>query len=261
MISGFTTLLLIVAIAGCMFFTLQSLSKGYVSVGGFSVFRVVTGSMEPTIAKGAMIISKKQNISTIKTNDIICFRTNDKTLGHATITHRVINVFTNPDGSVMLQTKGDANPTADASFVSEKQLIGRVIKYTGDDSKMSEIIRFLTGDFGFIACILLPVIIIAAWIFKDAVKSMKSAIDDMKSQLEKTPKSTISDEEYQDIYKKIQNEVRKELEQDVLQNKNCDAKSNCCNAVGGEDSSENNKDCGCENCAEDYQPVSTSENA
>lgn len=214
LVSAVTTAMLLLAIVACLFFTLQSLSKGYVSLGGFSVFRVVTGSMEPTISKGALIVSKAQDISTVKQNDIVCFVSDDKTIGRATITHRVINVFTNPDGSTMLQTKGDANPTADSALVSERQFIGRVIKYTGDDSKMSGAIKFITGDFGFIACILLPVIIIAAWIFKDAVKSMKTAIEDMKSQLEDNKSAVIiSDEEY----KQIEQRIRKELEQDALQ--------------------------------------------
>jgi len=232
LISGLTTVLLLLTIAVCLFFTLQSLSKGYASVGGYSISRVVTGSMEPTIHKGAILISKKQDISTIKVNDVICFRTDDKILGRATITHRVINVFTTPDGNTVLQTKGDANPTADPSPVSSRQLIGRVIKYTGDNSKMSDVVKFLTGDIGFIACILLPVIIIAAWIFKDAVKSMKAAIEDMKARLDK-PESTISDDEYREIYKKIENEVRRELEQNEAKNSdnNCENKVDGCQSV------------------------------
>ena len=232
LISGLTTVLLLLSIVACLFLTLQSLSKGYVSVGGFSIFRVVTGSMEPNIHKGAIIIAKKQDISAININDVICFRTDDKILGRATITHRVINVFTNPDGKTVLQTKGDANPTADTSHVTEGQLIGRVIKYTGDDSKMSDVIKFLTGDIGFIACILLPVIIIAAWIFKDAVKSMKKALEEMKAQLDKEA-ATLSDEEYNEIYQKVQNEVRKELEQDARKNTqdNCEDKVECSEPV------------------------------
>lgn len=222
MISGFSTLVLVIAIAVCLFFTLQSLSLGYVSFGGTSMFRVVTGSMEPEIPVGSLLVSKKADVKTISVDDIVCFRSKEQSVRGIIITHRVIEIFTTPDGSTVLQTKGDANLTADVNVVTQDNLIGRVVWHTGDGSTMAKVINFVTSDFGFLACIILPVVLIAVWIFKDAIKSMKKAISDAESMLkENQVKSaemsdvSISKEEYEALYNKIEQEVRKELEQDA----------------------------------------------
>lgn len=220
LISAGATVLLLVALVCCVFFTLQSISTGYVSFGGVSVFRVVTGSMEPEISVGALLAAQKVDIETIKERDIVCYRATAQGVGKVVITHRVVGVGHLPDGSTVLQTKGDANLTADAEYVSQAQLIGRVIWHTGDGSFMARVLQFLTSDFGFLACILLPVILIAIWICRDAIKNMKKAIQDVEEQLqaqEKQEKVTISAEEYAQMVAKVQEEVRKELEQDAAQ--------------------------------------------
>lgn len=177
--------------------------------------------MEPEIPVGALLTSKQVEIEEIKENDIICFRSNEFGQGPKIITHRVIAIYTNPDGTIALQTKGDANPVVDATLVSEKQLIGRVTNYTGDGSKMAEIIRFLTSDFGFLACIILPVVLIAIWIFKDAIKNMKEAIVAANKQLDEQKGQNpepISEQEYTELYKKVEEELRKEMQNNVQNN-------------------------------------------
>ena len=218
LVSGFTTLVLVAVIALCLFFTLQSLSVGYVSFFGNSVFRVVTGSMEPEIPVGALLIAKKTDIETIRERDIVCYRSSNTQLGGIIITHRVVGIYHDPNGEVVLQTKGDANPAADTEAVTEAQLIGRVKTYTGSGSTMAKVIQFLTSDFGFLACILLPVLLIAGFIFRDAVRGMKEAIDTAKQQLDEQPtpsETTLSEQEYEQLCQQIEEEVRKEMEQHV----------------------------------------------
>ena len=43
------TVLLVLAVALCLYVVVQVLSNGYANIGGFMMFRVVTGSMEPEI--------------------------------------------------------------------------------------------------------------------------------------------------------------------------------------------------------------------
>lgn len=224
LISGFTTLILILAVVACLFFTLQSLSLGYVSIGGTSLFRVVTGSMEPQIPIGSLLVSKNCDIDTVDIDDIVCYRSTGDGKRGVIITHRITEIYKLPDGSTALQAKGDANLTADSELVTQKNLIGQVVWHTGDGSKMATVVNFLTSDFGFLACIILPVILVALWIFKDAVKSMKKAISDAEEQLKKEsdndPKTNISKEEYQELYNKIEEELRKELEQNAEKDSN-----------------------------------------
>ncbi len=223
LLSGLTTLLLLVALVACVFFTLQSLSVGHVSFGGVSMFRVVTGSMEPEISVGALLAAQKVDIDDVAVKDVVCFRAEASGVGRVIITHRVVGIQQLPNGNTVLQTKGDANLTEDAQYVTQAQLIGRVIWHTGDGSTMAQILQFLTSDFGFLACILLPVVLIAIWICKDAIKSMKKAVADVEQQLQEQEQKAkqaarLSKEEYDKMYDRLAEEVRKELEQDAAQN-------------------------------------------
>ena len=74
-INVLVTVLLILAVLLCLYVVIQVLSNGYVSFGGFMMFRVVTGSMEPTIPVGALLVTRQVDIKTIQLDDIICFRT------------------------------------------------------------------------------------------------------------------------------------------------------------------------------------------
>ena len=73
-ITTVVTLILISAIALCLFVTIQVLGKGYTSFGGYSFFRVITGSMEPEIPVGTLILTKEVDINTLNIGDIISFR-------------------------------------------------------------------------------------------------------------------------------------------------------------------------------------------
>ena len=74
-ISTVVTVLLVLAVVFCLYSVVQVLSKGYVNIGGFMMFRVVTGSMEPTMPTGTLLITREVDIETVALDDIVCFRT------------------------------------------------------------------------------------------------------------------------------------------------------------------------------------------
>ncbi|NMA91680.1 MAG: signal peptidase I [Firmicutes bacterium] len=73
---------------------------------GYQLYMIESGSMEPTLPVGAVILSRKpKDASRLKENEIVTFR-NESGL---TITHRIIEVIVADDGTVSYRTKGD-NP-------------------------------------------------------------------------------------------------------------------------------------------------------
>ena len=54
-VSLLVTLMLILAVLLCLYVVVQVMSNGYVNIGGYMMFRVVTGSMEPTIPEATPI--------------------------------------------------------------------------------------------------------------------------------------------------------------------------------------------------------------
>ncbi|NLE24877.1 MAG: signal peptidase I [Clostridiaceae bacterium] len=82
-------------------------NKGEVpNILGFNFFVVESGSMEPTINIGAVIVCRKpKEPGKLKVNDIITF----KNLAGYIVTHRIIEVITDNNGTTAYRTKGD-NP-------------------------------------------------------------------------------------------------------------------------------------------------------
>jgi len=120
----------IVGVVVCVFLmpvlimNLTIVIKSYVNPGkvpdffGIKPFVVVTGSMEPAIYGGDLVITKTVDPSKLKPNDIISFKD-----GNSVITHR-IKELTEKDGEPAFITQGDANNAADENPVAYSQVEG-----------------------------------------------------------------------------------------------------------------------------------------
>lgn len=92
---------------------------GYKGVGGYRYLDILTGSMEPNIPVGAVVVIKETPISELKVHDVITYRLNSSTY----VTHRIVK-FTEDKKAI---TKGDANNADDIAPVSESQIVGKVL--------------------------------------------------------------------------------------------------------------------------------------
>ena len=88
------------------------------SLFGYKFFIVLSGSMEPEIYKGDLVIVKNIDSNTLKENDIIAFRDKD---GYV-ITHRIVEI--NYDDGKKFITKGDNNNVNDADSVALESVEG-----------------------------------------------------------------------------------------------------------------------------------------
>ena len=82
---------------------------------------VASGSMEPTINVGDVVIVKKCNSNDIEINDVVEYTRKDYS-----VIHRVIDKY-QVDGEFFFITKGDNNNSEDSDPVSEEMLKGKVI--------------------------------------------------------------------------------------------------------------------------------------
>jgi signal peptidase I len=80
-------------------------------VFGYRTMTMLTGSMAPEIDPGDVTIVTPIAISEVTEGMVITYHRPIE--DHSLVTHRVISVETAPDGSVSVQTKGDANEAAD----------------------------------------------------------------------------------------------------------------------------------------------------
>lgn len=118
---------IIIILAIYYFVQIKVFNKPYANIFGYTFFEVATGSMDPTIDVGDVIIVKITN--EVNENDIIvCNKDN------AFITHRLIKI--EEDNFI---TKGDANNTEDEPM-QKSDLIGKVVNIIPDFSLWRKII-------------------------------------------------------------------------------------------------------------------------
>lgn len=80
---------------------------------------VISGSMEPSLPTGTLIMVRPPGDKLFAPNDIITFRKDD-----ILITHRIIDV--GYDGNFYYVTQGDANSNPDPDPVRPQQVLGHV---------------------------------------------------------------------------------------------------------------------------------------
>ena len=95
------------------------------SIAGYSIFRITTGSMEPTIPTGTYILTRKTPADLIGEGDIITFYSEDPAIAGMPNTHRVMQVVEGDTRNFV--TRGDANHIDDKLPVDQSQVIGRYV--------------------------------------------------------------------------------------------------------------------------------------
>ena len=218
-VSMAVSLLLVATVMLSLYAAIQAISKGYVQIFGFSMFRVVTGSMEPEIPVGALLLTKASDIEKIALRDVVCFRTQDSAIWGRVVTHRVVEIL-QMDGEILLRTQGDANLAADGYLVDRYTLIGKVIWHTGDDSMLAGIFSFFTNKVGFLGCIVLPCLLLSGLLLKNCVSNirneMRQAMHEMQQPADRPeitadPLAGMSQEEYNEMCERIRAELTEEL--------------------------------------------------
>jgi signal peptidase len=109
-----TTTLLVIAVAAFLMLAIGP------RVFGYQTSTMLTGSMSPLINPGDVVITQPVPVDEVKVGDIITYHipVEDQRVE----THRITKLATNPDGTIAVQTKGDANNGVDpwlATFEEE----------------------------------------------------------------------------------------------------------------------------------------------
>ncbi|MCU1437016.1 MAG: putative signal peptidase [Naasia sp.] len=92
--------------------------------GGATPLTVLTGSMEPTLPPGTLIVVKRTPAAAIQLGDVVTYQI--KPDEPAVVTHRVVEVRSLSNGTFQFVTMGDANDAPDLNPVVEGQVKGVV---------------------------------------------------------------------------------------------------------------------------------------
>ena len=89
-------------------------------LAGCKNMAVLSGSMEPDIGVGAMVVARPVDEASLEVGDVITY----KLTGNTLVTHRIIEMDTE---NKQVITKGDANEVADGAPVAFDQIVGKVL--------------------------------------------------------------------------------------------------------------------------------------
>jgi len=146
---------LIFLIASSIFTMVQAKlnPKSIPSFLGYRPFTILSGSMQPLLEEGDMILVKPVEANSVEAGDVITFWTQEEIL----VTHRVVDIVQQEDGGMGYKTKGDANEVEDHQLVAGEQLIGKLVL---DIPKGGYVAEFVQTPKGIILCILLPFVLL-----------------------------------------------------------------------------------------------------
>lgn len=163
------------------------------TLGGYCPLIVLTGSMEPEISSGDMIICHTIEPSEVKTGDVISFFDPEGN-GLSVVTHRVVEIV-QENGSLSFRTKGDANNVEDKTPVPAENLVGI---YQTRIRGAGNLAMFMQSTPGFVVCVGLPLLCMVIYDLlrrRRYEKSKKEDRDALLAELEMLRKEKAEKEE------------------------------------------------------------------
>ena len=135
---------------------LQKFSNNQISIFNYRMFSVLTGSMEPDYQVGDILISKETNEKELKVGDDITYIGNANSFKDKTVTHRIIKIERDTDGSLAFFTKGTNNSVVDP-VVKKEQIMGKVVYRT---VILSALFKIVATKMGMFLLIIVPIMLI-----------------------------------------------------------------------------------------------------
>lgn len=146
-------LALALAVLVVFFMVQEKFTGGTSRIGGFRMYIVLSGSMEPLLHTGSMVFVNPVAAETVLENDIITFISPDDR--DKLITHRVVSI--NRDEQMSFVTRGDANDVNDSMSVPAADIIGKV---SFDIPYIGYLMSFARTKAGLLFLIIIPALFI-----------------------------------------------------------------------------------------------------
>jgi len=151
--------------------------------GNYKMMTVLSGSMEPAIETGSIVVSKSFN--NYKIGEVITFQLSSA--NKTPTTHRIVEMEVQ-EGNPLYTTKGDANNAPDREVVRNNQVIGKVVL---NIPFLGYAVNFVKKPVGFLLIIIIP----AGIIILDEVKKIYKELKKKKSKEKEIEKESTNIDE------------------------------------------------------------------
>lgn len=151
-LSIISDIMLAILIIMLMFISVIKLSGQTPTICGYQLYTIITGSMEPKIEVGDVILSKVMSTNTeLKVGDIITYEGATGDYEGKIITHEIIEIDENTG---LITAKGIANTVADAVIEQEQVISVMVCKI----EVLTIIYSMLSNNIIFFMIIIIPLV-------------------------------------------------------------------------------------------------------
>ena len=164
------TIIFIIVLFILIIAILQRTTNNEITLFGYRIFVVATGSMVPEYNVGDVLVSKEVDPSTIQVGDDIVYEGKEGSFKDKIVTHQVIMIEKEND-NYRIQTKGIANTKADPE-ITQNEVIGKVIYKMG---VLSLLQRAMSNNYVFFFIVFVPIVLLT---FRQFIKSRLDDDDD-----------------------------------------------------------------------------------
>lgn len=129
----------------------------------FGLYTIISPSMEPNVKVYDVVVDLNlYEDNNIEVGDVITFISSSNISRGLTVTHRVVKVIQNEDGTESYITKGDNNTKPDDATVSQSDVLGKVLFKI---PQLGRVQFLIANKFGWILAILLPALCVIIYDF------------------------------------------------------------------------------------------------
>ena len=164
------TIIFIIVLFILIIAILQRTTNNEITLFGYRIFVVATGSMAPEYNVGDVLVSKEVDPATIQVGDDIVYKGKEGSFKDKIVTHQVI-MIEKENENYRIQTKGIANTKADPE-ITQNEVIGKVIYKMG---VLSLLQRAMSNNYVFYFVVFVPIVLLT---FRQVLKSRLDDEDD-----------------------------------------------------------------------------------
>ncbi len=174
---------------------------------GYQFRIVVSGSMEPEIGQGSLVVidtvgSGESFYEDLSVGDVITFNWfNTANVDEVIVTHRIIDIKETSSG-YRFTLQGDA-VEGDTQVITENEIIGKVVWHS---SALGAVLTFLRSGAGIVVCLILPAALIMIYEVYRIVRLVREGKAEQKRE-----KEAARDEEIETLRRELA-ELKKEKE-------------------------------------------------
>ena len=148
------TVVVIVVLAFCVIVVVQAKSAKKPFLFGYATFYVLTGSMEPVIHVGDVIIDESvHSIEDLQVGDIITYQGKEGEFAGKTVTHKIQRI----EGDKIVTRGVSTMSVKDDPAITFDDVVGRYVKTS---AFLTTVYSIFTSKYGFLLIVFIPLIIL-----------------------------------------------------------------------------------------------------